>query len=118
MRVIELKKNEGDKLLDEFNNARQNMDERAVNLLNNLVATKGQYYEERQQEIYKAINRIRKNNPNLNLDMLSFVLGVVWCETHPSKEGIYRVLRIFFRQDLSKFSAADANYIYEILKEV
>lgn len=118
MRIIELKKEEGDKLKEEFTNARQNMDERVEKLLNTCVNVKGEYYEERQKEIYKAINRIKKQKPDLDLETFSFVLGVVWCETHLSKEGIYKVLRTHFRQDRSKFSVNDVNFIYETIKEV
>lgn len=119
MRVIKIKsKDEHEKANEAFYKAKENLDCRVIEYLESRVEEKGPYYNERKKDILNAITRVRKDYPQLNIDLPSFVLGIFLCETHPSEEGSYKILRSHYRQDKTKFNIAEVRYLYEILREL
>ena len=85
------------------------------NLVSAIMKKKNkEYYNERIKDIIKGCESLREKYGN-SIDLYSFIIGVVWCEDHPSKETVFRAIDTFCCHDREQFTNGDVNMVLDTI---
>lgn len=90
-------------------------DSEVKELIYAVLKKKSDGYDERVRDMIEGCENMKKKFGRKAFDMYSFIVGILWCEEHPSKETIFRAIDTFCAHDRTMFTNSDISMIHEAL---
>lgn len=117
MRVIEIKetKEEKKETAKPIEYSLPKNDSEVKELIYAVLKKKSEGYDERIREMIEGCERMKIKFGRKTFDMYSFIVGILWCEEHPSKETIFKAIDTFCAHDRTMFKNSDIAMIHETL---
>jgi hypothetical protein len=94
-------------------NKNRTIDEDLALLLDKMRKNTDSAFDERENNILNGFDATAEIYSKL--DMTSFVIGVLWCDRHPSRAIVKNVIDNFFLHDRNRYTEQDIDVIYQNL---